>query len=533
MLIPSALPSDNYETLYNVATEARRSGDTATALSAVERILEQDPTRAGALYLRGLLALDSGQFEAAQSWIARAIEVNPHADFYTTLSAIQLKSEAYTSALHTARQGLALRPASVELRFYEAGALFLQGRPDEAALSYKRLLELEPNNLPALTNLGIVLKDLDELDDAERYLRRAMALASDNRSARGHLATVLLATGRYEEGWACYEDRWANFVTPDGKPSTNARPSVPLPQWRGERVGSGIRSGHTPEFGARLLVIPEQGLGDSLQFARYLPLALEHFSEVGFVCPQPLRRLFDASFTARWPSIVMMDSLPARFGDWDRHCPTMSLPMAFGTRIDSIPATSYLFADPARAARWHDRLATLPDPDLPRVGIVWAGGHSGVMEDKARSMTSAQFAPIFALPGIHWISLQKTDDPAKRADTASQSRLTDWTDELTDFADTAALIENLDLVIAVDTSVAHLAAAMGKPVWILNRFAGCWRWLRYRDDSPWYPTVRLFNQQQAGDWGEVLMRVGAALQEWREPANPIRPRFNLSDSKSE
>jgi len=133
--------------------------------------------------------------------------------------------------------------------------------------------------------------------------------------------------------------------------------------------------------------------------------------------------------------------------------------------------------------------------------------------DRERSLTSTQIAPLLALSHVRWISLQKTDEPAKLADPASKARLTDWTDEITDFADTAALIENLDLVISVDTSVAHLAAAMGKPVWLLNRFAGCWRWLRDRDDSPWYPTLRLFTQSQRGNWDDVLARVAAELKQ--------------------
>ena len=136
-----------------------------------------------------------------------------------------------------------------------------------------------------------------------------------------------------------------------------------------------------------------------------------------------------------------------------------------------------------------------------------------MIEDKWRSLAPAQFAPLLAMPGIRWVSLQKSGNPSKRADVASKARLIDWMDDITDFADTAALIENLDLVIAVDTSVAHLAAAMGKPVWLLNRFAGCWRWLRNRDDSPWYPTVRLFNQRQKGDWDEVLTQIATALQQ--------------------
>lgn len=511
---PTHSPSDNIQAWYDEAEAASRAGDIATAQAAVERILDQDPRRAGALYLRGLLALDSNQPEAAQSWVERAIEVRAHPDFYSTLCDIHFKLNADASALQTARQGLALQPDSIMLRFYEAGALFTQGFLDDAAVSCRKLLALEPHNWQVLTNLGLIAQAQDALEEAERHLRHVTTLAPGFLKARGHLGTVLLAMGRYEEGWRWYEDRWANFANADGTPCSPERPEVPLPQWRGETPESAIRAESAGVRGARLLVIAEQGHGDSLQFVRYLPMALECFSQVGFACPPSLRRLFEESLCSRWPGLVILDDGHFRLDHWDWYCPLMSLPMAFGTRLDNIPAAkAYLFADPARAASWHARLAELPEPGLPRVGVVWAGGHSGMREDKLRSLTPAQLAPLLALRGIRWISLQKTDDPEKRADAASDATLTDWMDEVTDFADTAALIENLDLVIAVDTSVAHLAAAVGKPVWLLNRFAGCWRWLRNRDDSPWYPTVHLFNQRQRDDWDEVLARVVTALQQ--------------------
>jgi hypothetical protein len=263
-----------------------------------------------------------------------------------------------------------------------------------------------------------------------------------------------------------------------------------------------------------LLVISEQGYGDSLQFVRYLPLALQRFSRVGYMGPRPLRRLYEQSLCSRYPGLVLLDPGHVDLRDWDWSCLLMSLPMAFGTRLDNIPASiPYLHAHARRAARWRARLTALPAPHLPRVGVVWAGGHSGLPVDRDRSLTSEQMMPLLALTHVRWISLQKTGDRAKRADAATKTRLIDWMDDVTDFADTAALIENLDLVISVDTSVAHLAAAMGKPVWLLNRFSGCWRWLRGRDDSPWYPTVRLFTQSRRGNWDEVLARVAVALQQ--------------------
>ncbi|RFU48733.1 tetratricopeptide repeat protein [Paraburkholderia sp. DHOC27] len=510
----ASLPhADDIQAWYHEAQTARGKGDLAGAQAAVERIIERDSRRPGALYLRGLVAHDSNQFEAARGWFERAIEVLPHPDFYIALCAAQIKLRAYADATQTARQGLALQPDSLQLRFYEASTLFVQGVFDEAAISYRELLERDPDHVQSRTNLGIVSKALGALDEAEHHLRHAIARAPGSLSTRAHLGTVLLAAGRYEEAWPLYEDRWVNFASADGRPAPDSRPEVPLPQWKGESPESVFGAAQSNARGARLLVIPEQGHGDSLQFVRYLPLALRTFTRVGLMCPPALRRLFEDSLSARWPGLVLLDDT-CPVDDWDWYCPMMSLPLAFGTRLDTIPAAmSYLYADPARAAAWRARLDALPSRALPRVGVVWAGGHSGMMEDKMRSLTPTQIAPLLALPQIHWISLQKTDDPAKRADAASQAALTDWMDEVTDFADTAALIDNLDLVIAVDTSVAHLAAAMGKPVWLFNRFAGCWRWLRGREDSPWYPTVRLFNQQRRGDWDSVLAEVASALQQ--------------------
>ncbi|MFM0631873.1 tetratricopeptide repeat protein [Paraburkholderia xenovorans] len=511
-----ALPSEqSLETLFNEAEQARLTGQFETARTLLDRIVEQAPGHAGALHTHALVALASNQLDSARCYVERALEVRSDPAYYGTLCVIGIKLRAYASALQAAERGLAIEPVSPALHFFLAVILQVQGRSGDAAVAYRRLLELKPDHPQALANLGVVAKDLGWLNEAERHLRRAVELAPSYLGARASLSQVLLAAGRYEEAWPYFEDRWANFVDADGRPASE-RPTLPLPQWKGERLDIANASQGMPESGARLLVIPEQGHGDSLQFVRYLPMALERFARVHYICPPSLRRVYEESF-AHLPGLVMRDDGLSDLSDWDWHCPLMSLPMAFGTRLDNIPAGNYLHADAARSASWRARLATLPDAELPRVGVVWAGGHSGLTEDKARSLTPAQIAPLLALPGVRWISLQKADDPAKRADAALNARLTDWMDDVTDFADTAALIDNLDLVISVDTSVAHLAAAMGKPVWLLNRFAGCWRWLRDRDDSPWYPSVRLFTQSQRGDWNGVLERVAQALRPGAPP----------------
>ncbi|MFM0637830.1 tetratricopeptide repeat-containing glycosyltransferase family protein [Paraburkholderia metrosideri] len=510
---PSPSPSDDISTWYEEAEHARRAGRVDTAQGLLDRVLERDPRYVGALYLRDLLALETDQIESAQRWVERAIEVQPDPVFYNTLYIIQMKLRAFASAEQTIQKGLALYAGSPMLHFNLAVTRDSQGRLEDAVVSYRRVPELEPNNPMAQKNLGILSMALDALDDAEQHFRWAITLAPEDLTNRAALAGVLLTAGHYQEAWPYYEDRWATGVTADGRPHP-VRPQVPLPQWKGECTDVVSCADEMPVHNARMLVIPEQGHGDSLQFVRYLPLALERFSQVGYVCPPSLRRLYEHSLRSRWPGLVLLYREQVHERDWDCYSPLMSLPMAFSTRLDNIPAAMpYLFADAGRTAWWQTRLAALPDPNLPRVGVVWAGGHSGLADDRVRSLTSAQIAPLLALPHIRWISLQKTDDPAKRPDAASKARLTDWMDEVTDFADTAALIENLDLVISVDTSVAHLAAAMGKPVWLLNRFAGCWRWLRDRDDSPWYPTVRLFTQSQRGNWDDVLARVVAELQQ--------------------
>jgi Flp pilus assembly protein TadD len=513
MPLPPPAPTDDTSQLHDDAVAAYQAGRLDAVQTLVDRILSLDGEHVGALHLQGLLALAAGQVRDAQHWLERALQIRPEPILYNTLYAIRLRLGDFAGAVHSLRQGLAMQPDFVALHYNLALTLQHLDRLEDAALSYRRTLELDPHHSAAHNNLGRIYADLGAPEDAERHYRRAIELASANLVARNNLAMLLLATGRYTEGWPYFEDRWVSFRLADGRPA-RVPVQVALPRWSGEEpcVSHGTQSGRAP--GKRLLVLDEQGYGDSLQFVRYLPLALARFSQVGYVCPPPLRRLYEQSLRARWPRLVLLDAVPADLHDWDRYCPLMSLPMAFATRVATIPAAlPYLYADAARAAAWRARLDALPAAHLPRVGVVWAGGHSGIAVDRLRSLAVAQLAPLLALRQVSWVSLQKTDDPAKLADAASKARLTDWTDELTDFADTAALIDNLDLVISVDTSVAHLAAAMGKPVWLLNRFAGCWRWLRGRDDSPWYPGLRLFTQTRRGDWDDVLMRVAAALQQ--------------------
>jgi tetratricopeptide (TPR) repeat protein len=500
-------------TLHDQAIAAYQAGHHTTVQTLADHILRLDSEHTGAMHLKGLLALAADQPQLAQHWLDRAIKLHPEPNLYNTLYAIQLRLGDYAAAIRSLRSGLALQPEFAALHYNLALTLQHLDCLEDAAVSYRKTLELAPRHSAAHNNLGRIFADFGILDQAEQHYRRAIELAPANLAAHNNLAMVLLVGGRYREAWPYFEYRWVSYRLADGRPAPMPV-QAPLPRWSGEAPSTIHDAATTRVPAERLLILDEQGYGDSLQFVRYLPMALERFAQVGYVCPPPLRRLYEESLSSRWPGLVLLDAVPDDLSNWDRYCPLMSLPMAFDTQLATIPApTPYLHADTVRAAAWRARLDALPDAHLPRVGVVWAGGHSGIAVDRRRSLVVAQIAPLLALQQVRWISLQTTDDPAKLADPASRQRLTDWTAEIADFADTAALIENLDLVISVDTSVAHLAAAMGRPVWLLNRFAGCWRWLRGRDDSPWYPGLRLFTQTQRDNWDEVLTRVSAALQQ--------------------
>jgi hypothetical protein len=270
-----------------------------------------------------------------------------------------------------------------------------------------------------------------------------------------------------------------------------ARRSFAQPQWRGEESAGRI-----------LLIHAEQGFGDTLQFCRYATLAAERGLRVVLEAQSPLVRLLQG-LPGVDRVIARGEALPA----FDLHCPMLSLPLALGVTLENIRRFEpYLHADPAQAATWRTRLAEMTGP-VPRIGLVWAGNPRNHLRglaavDRRRSLAPNLLAPIFNVPGLRLLSLQK-DGPLAPVEFP----LIDFMHEMQDFADTAALIANLDLVISVDTAVAHLAAALGKPVWLLDRYDACWRWFTGRRDSPWYPTLRLYRQPQPGDWDQVLAEV--------------------------
>lgn len=495
---------------FDQAVQAYNAGHFDIARQLADLAMKQDCENAKIMHLKGLIDLSQNDTVQAEFWFEQAINAHPDPLFYNSLCVAQTRQRAFSSAVASARAGLAIADHHFSylntsvLHFNLGLALQLDDQLEVAIASYRCAIEENPQSADAHNNLGTCVKALGGLEQAIALFHLAIERNPANLEAHSNLGHALLAAGRYAEAWPYFEHRWASLREADS-PLTIKAPNLPVQRWLGQDLPTGRN---------RLLVFHEQGFGDTLQFCRYLPKVLARFTTVGFVCPLPLHRLLAHSFCSRWPNLKLLNGMPDNLLQWDWYCPLLSLPSAFNTEMSTIPADlPYLYADRRLTRKWASRVATLKPSGLPRIGLVWAGGHSGSIVDRQRSIPPEAMAPLLAGANAHWISLQKTDDTAKQLPSQQYPRLVDWMVESKDFADTAALIESLDLVISVDTAVAHLAAAMGKRVWLLNRYAGCWRWLRDRNDSPWYPGLQIFNQRSRGTWTEVLERVLAKLND--------------------
>ncbi|MBV9724475.1 MAG: tetratricopeptide repeat protein, partial [Gammaproteobacteria bacterium] len=415
-----------------------------------------------------------------------------HADACCALGAALHDLGRLAEAEASCREALRLRPNYFEAHGNLGNALSALGRPVEAEASHREALRLRPNNPEAYGNLGNALYALGRPAEAEASHREALRLRPNFPAAHNNLGYALLLAGRFEEGWKEYEWRWKV------KPFSSSARDFSAPLWSGEAIGD-----------RTILLHAEQGLGDTLQFCRYAPLMVCG-PRVILEVQAPLVRLL-----SRLPGVTQIVARGDRLPPFDLQCPLMSLPRAFNTSLETVPAAiPYLSADPALAGDWQERLAGL---DGLRIGLVWAGGQrlnfpTAAAVDRRRSIALKALAPLGELSGVSFVSLQKDAPAAQAADPPHGLILHDFTADLHDFEDTAALIVNLDLVISVDTSVAHLAGALGKPVWLLNRFDTCWRWLLNRDDSPWYPTLRQFRQPRPGDWHSAICAARDALQ---------------------
>ncbi|MEZ5563498.1 MAG: tetratricopeptide repeat-containing glycosyltransferase family protein [Gammaproteobacteria bacterium] len=480
------------DALYNRGTTLLALQRWSEALLSYDRVLALRSGHADAWVNRGLALQNLHRQEEALASFDQALKRQPrHVEAHNNRGTALQNLNRHSEALASFDQAIALRPNYADALNNRGNALDALDRPLEALESIDRALRLRPDFAMAWNNRGVVLRNLNRLDEALQSTERAMALQPQYPDAHWNRSLILLMRGDFRAGWAEYE--WRLSV-----PSLGNRPRpYAQPRWRG---GEDLT-------GKTILVYAEQGLGDTLQFCRYTSLLADRGARVVLEVQRSLRTLL-AGLAGVDELLCPGDELPP----FDLYSPLLSLPLAFATDLESIPAPrSYLAADPLRVEVWRSRLHTqCADTSARRIGLVWAGNPS-LTQDRHRSIPLASLL-LLAAPGLQLCSLQKDLRPGDRELLAAHPEIPHFGDELNDFADTAALIESLDLVISVDTAVAHLAGALGKPVWILQRYSPDFRWLLGRDDSPWYPSARLFRQPQRGDWDSVIAELATARE---------------------
>jgi tetratricopeptide (TPR) repeat protein len=561
-------PKPTIDQVMQAAIRHHQAGRRAQAEKLYQAVLAQAPDHAHAACLMGVLSHENGEPDAAVNLILRAISIRPtEARFHFHLGdvlrdrrrlaeaiaayrrAIENDDrffEAYNNlgialrefgqldeAISSHHKAIALQPTDARAWNNLGIALSVIEEPDEAILAYQRAIDLNPNYAQAFHNLGKAMALYDRFDEAIASFRRATEIKPDFAAAMGDLSNalkhegklaealdaaaeaaslkpdaadahcryglMLLRTGELQRGWEEYEWRYKISVPW----------SFPQPRWEGDELR-----------GRTLLLHADQGLGDSVQFIRYAPLIAAGGGRVILRCQRQLTRLLKG-FPGVAQTISEDEPLPA----FDVHCPLISLPVAFKTSLKNIAGSCpYIRVSASQIRTWSTRIAAT-DHRL-KVGLVWAG-HPSHSNDRHRSTTLASLSPLSQCGDIAFYSLQVGAAGVEAADRPAGIKLIDLTPEITDFADTAALIEHLDLVIGVDTSTAHVAAAMGKPVWVVLPFVAEWRWLVGRLDTPWYPTIRLFRQPKLNDWPGAIAQLIEPLRNLaaRGIAGHMRPRL--------
>jgi Flp pilus assembly protein TadD len=491
-----ALEPSEVHHLFGEGVALQQVGRLADAEARYRQVVSLAPQAVEANNNLGLVLGRQGRNAEALDFFRRAVELSPGSlVFHNNLGIALLDLERHAEAEACFRAALTLDPDHVGARHNLGKSLYVQGRLEEAGQVLQDALRRKQDDPRILNDMGVLLYDLGRLADAEMVYRTALALAPEDAELHYNLGTTLLKAGLHREGWAHYHWRWKVDTRPDSRVFTQ-------PEWDG-----------SPLPGGRLLITAEQGLGDILQFCRLAPLAAARLAPdarlILEVHPPLISLLRD-----QWPGVEITGygaPLPA----FDAHMPLLSLGGVLELDAQTISGAPYLQPDPDRVAAWAQRVAPL---EGLKVGLVWSGGRRPWQPkvdavDKRRSVRLAQLAPLANVPDVAFVSLQKDEPGLEARDPPPGMVINDFTSDLTSFAETAALVANLDLVISVDTAVAHLAGAIGTPVWLLNRFDTCWRWELEREDTPWYADLRQFRQPTAGDWDSVVAALTTALAE--------------------
>jgi tetratricopeptide (TPR) repeat protein len=452
-----------------------------------EQVLKIDPKHFDALQLLGAICIQLKEYLQAVQFLSKALQINPHhAAAYSNYANALKELSRFDEALISANKAISLNPQFAEAQVNRGNALKELGHLEEALASYDQAIEISPQYADAYNNRGNALKELGRLDEALASYDQAIEIRPDYSEVLWNKSLLYLLSGDLSNGWKLFESGWD--ARERGIKSEHRKAL-----WLGEQ----------PLEGKTILLHAEQGLGDTLQFCRYVPLVAQLGATVILEVQAPLVSLLK-SLEGVSTILAHGQALP----EFDYHCPLMSLPLAFKTELDTIPAQiPYLSCSEEKKLYWKEKLGP---KTRPRVGLVWSSV-STFKGDNKRSLTLAQFLPMLPAEGLEYICLQKEIKEHDKDLLVSKPQIQFFGDQFQDFSDTAALIENIDLVISTCTSTPLVAGALGKPVWMLLSFMPDWRWLLGRKDSPWYPSATLYRQDKAGDWDGVLKRVRADL----------------------
>lgn len=473
---------NHFGSLHHLGLIKAQQGSSDEALGLIRRALEQRPDAAEARFNLGTILQMMQRYEEAIAKFESAVAIKPgYAEAHINLGTALCALNRHPGAIAHFAKALALKPDFAELHNNLGAALVASGRREEAITHYQRALAIRPDYPDAEINLGKALRALNRHEEAIRHFARALAIRPGDVEAQRSEGMARLILGDFTTGWKKW--RWAR------------QRNIPQPLWLG----------NFPLSGRTILLHAEQGLGDTIQFARYIPLVAQQGAAIVLEVHEQLAPLL-AGLQGVSAVRVLGEALPA----FDCYCPLLSLALAFGTTPETVPGdVPYLFPPADKIARWR---STIARDAGPRIGLTWSGNPAH-LNDPHRSIPLPLLLPLLSDPAFHFVAVQKELRDADALALMRYDRVSLAGERLIDFSDTAALIATLDLVITVDTSVAHLAGALGRPVWILLPLSPDWRWLLDRADSPWYPSARLFRQPASGDWGSVVAQVQAALQQ--------------------
>nr|WP_320145308.1 tetratricopeptide repeat protein [uncultured Anaeromusa sp.] len=476
---------------YRLGCFLNEDGNLSEAANMLRKAIALDSGAAPFYQELGLVLGKAGMLEKAAELLRWALVLKPeYPEAINNLGVILRRAGELREAETCFRRALSLKPLFADA-YNNLGLVLAEEVQDqeEALQCFRKAVKLEPDNANVQYNLGLALKSRHEFKEAEACLQQALQLSADFIEADFSLAELYLLQGRYELGWTKYDDL---------RLLERRHGQLPLPHWQGECLQ-----------GKKILLYADQGYGDTLQFLRYARKVAAMATETGLLVQKPLERLVRQSL----PECRVWDSSEIlSLAEYDLACPFLSLPHWFHTKLESMPQeNSYVQPEAEEAAAWAEKLRRIDSKGKLRIGAVWAG-NAAHSNDKNRSMPLTALQSLFQQEEFCWVSLQVGERANDIKKLPVPAEITDVSLQLKDFATTAAVIANLELVLTIDSAVAHLAGAMGKKTWLMLPFNPDWRWLLEREDSPWYLSMRLFRQQRIGDWAEVVINVKKALE---------------------